>query len=87
MAETTRKPLPTIGVDKYYYFPMTADTAEGTTYGTAKPLPGLVEIAPTDTGGSDTFDADNGAYSTTNYIEKMGHEITNADIPPEVEAE
>ena len=88
MAETaTRKPLPTIGVDKYYYFPIKADTATETTYGDAKPLPGLVEIAPTDTGGSDTFDADNGAYSTTNYIEKMGHEITNADIPPNVEAE
>lgn len=85
--ETTfKRPLPTIGVDKYTFFPLTADTADAITYGTAVALPGTVEIAPTDTGGSDVFDADNGAYCTETYIEKMGHDITNADIPPEVDA-
>ena len=85
--ETTfKRPLPTIGVDKYTFFPLTEDTAESLTYGTAVSLPGTVEIAPTDTGGSDVFDADNGAYCTETYIEKMGHDITNADIPPEVDA-
>ena len=77
------KPLPTIGVDKYTFFPLTSDAAEGAEYGSPYSLKGTVEIAPTDEGGSDVFDADNGAYETSNYIEKIGHEITNADIPPE----
>ena len=85
--ETTfKRPLPTIGVDKYTFFPLTADTAEEIKYGTAVALPGTVEIAPTDAGGSDVFDADNGAYEVEAYIEKLGHDITNADIPPEVDA-
>ena len=81
-----KKPLPTIGVDKYTFFNVLTDTEEETTYGTAVSLPGTVEIAPTDAGGVDVFDADNGAYETTSYIENVGHEITNADIPPEVDA-
>lgn len=81
-----KKPLPTIGVDRYTFFNVVSDTAEGTEYGEAYALKGTVEIAPSDTGGSDTFDADNGAYETSNYIEKLGHDITNADIPPEVDA-
>ena len=81
-----KKPLPTIGVDKYTFFNVISDTAEGTEYGEAYSLSGTVEIAPTDTGGADVFDADNGAYETTSYIENIGHEITNADIPPEVDA-
>lgn len=88
MAENTtfKRPLPTVGVDKYTFFPLTADTAEALTYGDAVSLPGTVEIAPTDAGGSDVFDADNGAYVVETYLEKIGHEITNADIPPEVDA-
>ncbi len=50
------------------------------------PLPGTVEIAPTDEGGADVFDADNGAYDSSSYVENIGHEITNADIPPAVDA-
>lgn len=80
------RPLPTIGVDKYTFFNVISDTDGETTYGEAVSLPGVVEIAPTDTGGTDVFDADNGAYETTSYIEKIGHEITNADIPPSVDA-
>lgn len=82
----TNKPLPTIGVDKYTFFKVESDNAEGVTYGDPVALKGVVEIAPTDEGGADVFDADNGAYETTSYIEKVGHEITNADIPPEVDA-
>lgn len=82
----SNKPLPTIGVDKYTFFKVESDTSEGITYGDAVSLKGLVEIAPTDAGGSEIFDADNGAYEATSYIEKVGHEITNADIPPEVDA-
>ena len=81
-----KKPLPTIGVDKYTFFNIVSDDDQGTVYGTGVHLKGIVEIAPTDAGGSDTFDADNGAYETASYIEKLGHEITNADIPPEVDA-
>lgn len=81
-----RKPLPTIGVDKYTFFNVISDDESGATYGEGINLKGTVEIAPTDAGGSDTFDADNGAYETASYIEKLGHEITNADIPPEVDA-
>lgn len=81
-----KKPLPTIGVDKYTFFNVVSDTSEGVVYGEAYSLKGTVEISPTDTGGSEVFDADNGAYETSSYIEKLGHEITNADIPPEVDA-
>ena len=81
-----KKPLPTIGVDKYTFFNLVSDDSKGAVYGEGINLKGIVEIAPTDAGGSDTFDADNGAYETTSYIEKIGHEITNADIPPEVDA-
>ena len=87
MAETIKKkPLPTIGVDRYTFFNVVSDTEGGTEYGAAQHLRGTVEITPTDAGGSDVFDADNGAYETSTYIEKMGHDITNADIPPEVDA-
>lgn len=82
----TKRPLPTIGVDKYTFFAVTEDTEGAVTYGEAHSLPGTVEIVPTDAGGSDVFDADNGAYDICTYIEKMGHDITNADIPPEVDA-
>lgn len=81
-----KKPLPTIGVDRYTFFNIVSDDENGAEYGEGVNLKGIVEIAPTDAGGSDTFDADNGAYETTTYIEKIGHEITNADIPPEVDA-
>lgn len=81
-----KRPLPTIGVDKYTFFKVIGDTAEGAVYGEAVSLKGVVEITPTDTGGCDVFDADNGAYETTSYIEKIGHDITNADITPEVDA-
>lgn len=81
-----RKPLPNTGVDRYTFFELKEDTAEGLKYGQAYTLPGTVEIAPTDSGGSDTFDADNGAYIVETYLENMGHEITNADIPPAIDA-
>ena len=83
---TIKKPMPRVGVDKYTIFEVKTDTAEGTTYGDAVTIPGTVEIAPTDNGATDTFDADNGAYLVEDYLEKLGHEITNADIPPEVDA-
>ena len=82
----TKKPRPTIGVDRYTFFNVVSDTAEGTTYGDAYLLRGTVEIAPTDNGGSDVFDADNGAYEASAYLENIGHDITNADIPPKVDA-
>lgn len=77
---------PKIGVERYTFFEVESDTAEGITYKEPYHLKGTVEISPTDNGGSDVFDADNGAYDILNYIEKMGHELTNADIPPEVDA-
>lgn len=80
------RPMPRIGVDKYTIFPITAE-ADGTiTYGEAQPLPGVVTISPTDSGGTDVFSADNGAYAVTPYTENYGHELTNADIPPEIDA-
>lgn len=81
------KPLPTIGVDKYTFFKIEVDDERETAYGDPVSLRGVVEISPTDTGGADVFDADNGAYEATSYIEKIGHEITNADIPPEIDAQ
>lgn len=81
-----KKPIPTIGVDRYTFFKLTSDTSQGAAYSAPVSLKGTVQISPTDSGGSDTFDADNGAYEVETYIEKMGHEIENADIPPEVDA-
>lgn len=80
------RPSTTIGVDKYTFFKVEKDTAAELTYGTGYTLPGSVEITPTDSGNSDTFDADNGAYEVSTYIEKPGHDIENADIPPQVDA-
>ncbi len=83
---STKRPLPTIGVDNYTFFSLTSDDETGIKYGKAYAVPGTVEISPTDAGGSDTFDADNAAYITETYLEKLGHEITNADITPEIDA-
>lgn len=81
------KPMPTIGVSDYTFFKLIEDSAETgkATYEEGVKLPGTVEIAPTDSGATDTFDADNGAYYVEEYIEKMGHDITNADIPSEID--
>lgn len=81
-----KKPSTTIGVDKYTFFKVDQDTATELTYGGGYTLPGMVQITPTDSGNSDTFDADNNAYEVSTYIEKPGHDIENADIPPEVDA-
>ena len=80
------RPRTTIGVERYTIFPLTEDPVGGAaTYGDAFQIPGTVEIAPTDSGGTEAFDADNGAYELEAYVENMGHDITNADIPPDVE--
>ena len=81
-----KKPIPTIGVDKYTFFKLNSDGAEGVSYGAPYSLEGTVQISLTDNGGADTFDANNGAYEVETYIEKMGHDIENADITPEVDA-
>lgn len=86
MPNTNIKPKTTIGVDKYTIFLIDTSGDGDATYGDALPVPGLVEIAPTDSGSTQPFDADNVAYEIDSYIESMGHELTNADIPPEVEA-
>lgn len=81
-----KRPLPTIGVDRYTFFKVLSDDTKETQYDEAYELLGTVEITPTDSGGMEVFDADNGVYDMANYIEKIGHEITNADILPEVDA-
>lgn len=81
-----RKPKTTIGVSQYTIFPVDEDASTGTTYLDAIPVPGTVEIAPTDSGNAENFDADDEPYEVDSYIESMGHELTNADIPPDVEA-
>lgn len=83
---TIQKTSTTIGVDRYTFFKVTEDTASGITYEDGYTLPGTVQITPTDSGGSSTFGADNGDYEVDSYIEKPGHDIENADIPPEVDA-
>lgn len=50
-----KKPLPTIGVDKYTFFKVNEDSVSETEYGEAYNLKGTVEIAPTDSGGSDVL--------------------------------
>lgn len=84
------RPRTSIGVDKYTFFPLTedkiAEAGKGPTYGDPFSLPGTVTIEPTDSGSTENFDADNMAYEVESYVESMGHDITNADIPPEVDA-
>ena len=80
------KPLPTIGVDKYTFAKLQEDTTDGAVYGQSYFLKGTVQISPTDNGGEDTFDADNGAYDVESYLETLGHEIEAADITSEVDA-
>ena len=75
-----------IGVDNYTFFEVTKDDKEGTTYGDAYQFPGTIEIAPTDEGGVEPIDADNGVFETMSYIGNIGHELTRVDIPPEVDA-
>lgn len=88
MGDKTKQTAPSIGVDMYHYAKVLEDVkGKETTYSAPKPLLGTVEIAPTDAGGASTFDADNGAYFTLSYMEKLGHDITNADIPAEIDAE
>ena len=84
--DVTTKPLPTIGVSMYTYFPITKDDSTGTTYGEGVSLPGTTQISPSDSGGTAVFDADDGAYASVSYLENMGHELTNADVPPDVDA-
>lgn len=86
MATTNTKPLPTIGIDRYTFFKVTKDDDTGISYAAPKSLKGMVQLTPSDSGGSDTFDADNGAYVVDSYLEKTGHEIESADIPPEIDA-
>ncbi len=83
---TVKKPSSTIGVDKYTFFKVEEDAAGGIKYGSGYTLPGTVQITPTDSGNNNVFDADNGQYEVDTYIEKPGHDIENADIPPEVDA-
>lgn len=82
-----KKPYRTMGVSDYTFWKMkTDDKANGTaTYEDAYTLPGLVQITPSDSGGTQVFDADNTAYEIDSYVEKMGHEIENADVPPQVD--
>lgn len=88
MAKKIVKGKTTYGVSRYTFFELLEDDIETgkATYGDPVELLGTVEIAPTDSGGTNPFDADNGPYEVDSYIEKMGHDITNADIPPEVDA-
>ena len=82
------KPMPRIGVDMYTLFKVKEDDAKTKTitYDAPVSIPGTVEVAPTDKGATEPFDADNGAYIVEDYIEEMGHTLTNADIPPEIDA-
>jgi phi13 family phage major tail protein len=80
------KPLPTIGVDKFTYCKFTGydGTSGAAQYGAAKALLGVVEVAMTDTANNAVFDADNGAYASSPYIENGGFNITQANITPEI---
>ena len=63
-----------------YFFKVNEDSVSGTEYGEAYNLKGTVEIAPTDSGGSDVFDADNGAYEASSYIVKNWDTILQMPI-------
>lgn len=84
---TIKKPYRIMGISDYTFWKMETDDKETkkATYGDAYALPGLVQITATDSGGTQTFDADNSPYEIDSYVEKMGHDIENADVPPQVD--
>lgn len=84
----TTKTFPKIGVDNYTMFLLKDDDMKTgqATYDEPVHIPGTVEVSLTDNGATSPFDADNKAYWIESYIEKMGHELTNADITPELDA-
>lgn len=87
MATFSPKPLPTIGVDKFTYFPLVTELTTGSVYSQGTTLPGTVSVEITDTAGTANFDADNVAYESAAYTENGGFTLTNASIPPDVAAE
>ncbi len=82
----TTRPLPTVGVDKYTFFAVASDDDTGTIYDDGAELLGTVEIAPFDESSSEIFASDNGVYDTITITGRLGHTLTNADIPPAVDA-
>lgn len=86
MATPNKKSMPTIGVDKYTFFKLLTDDSEGATYDAGITLEGTKQITPNDSAVTSTYDADNGAYVNVSGLENIGHELSCADIPPEVDA-
>lgn len=84
--QPTKRKSATIGIDKYTFWEVMEDTASGTTYGPAQDFPGTISVSLTDSGGTEVLDADNRAYEAVSYTEKIGHDLENVDIPPEVDA-
>ena len=81
-----KKTSSTIGVDKYTFWELTEDALTGAVYGPAYQFPGTISVTLTDSSGTSVIDADNGAYEALSYTEKIGHDLENVDIPPEVDA-
>lgn len=84
--KTVKKTSGIIGVDKYTFWELTEDTPAGAVYGPAYQFPGTIQVTLTDSSGTSVIDADNGAYEAIAYTEKIGHELENVGIPPEVDA-
>lgn len=87
MPTTNTKTMPTIGVDKYTFFKLLTDTKEGATYEEGITLEGTKQITPNDSGTNSVYDADNGPYVSIAGLENIGHELSCADIPPDVDAQ
>jgi len=76
------QPLPTIGVDKFYFAPLIKDEPDGTIeYGESVRVPGLVHITFKPNSVSDTFYADNGPYTSAAQTGDITVDVDQADIP------
>jgi len=88
MSVQRNEALPKIGVDMFYYAPLTADPVDGpATYGPSVRIPGLTQVGYNQNAQSSAFYADNGPYATATQRGDLAAQCGMADVPPEVRAE
>lgn len=83
----TQNFLPFVGVDDAHWAPLTTDPAGGpAVYGSAQPLPGLVNVAFTANSQTGAYYADNGPFASAAQLGDMTFAVQSADLPPAVQA-
>ena len=73
---------PIVGLDQLYYAPLTADTSEALTYGSAVRIVNVVEANAEIESEEGTFFADDGPAEAFSQISGVTLNLTVADLPP-----